>query len=276
MRIRLTHQLAYPLEGADAGAGDAVGCEESGSPERAGPRYFVPGRLPCGACGLCRRGLAAACPAAVVVQPGGPSPAETAALELPNRFLTPLDDPAVSLPQPIPSELAAGAGLVALIIQAAAAANLTAGDVAVWLGGGPLAEVGAQLTAGRGARTLALSEPAPSPSFERCASVSDLLDRLERQPTLEGAAHQRSTRRVFLTRTEAATIEAAGRIADVGAVLVSIGRGPAHLTGLGLPSEARLTRVSGYHPDLVPEALALLRRGELNLPAARAWPRDRG
>jgi hypothetical protein len=262
VRIQLTHLFTYPLEGGD-GERDAVGAAGEA-------RFFVPGRLPCASCSLCRRGLVAACPTALVLLP---SP-EPATLEVPDRFLTPLDDPAVGLPDAIPAELAAGAGLVALAVQAAAAASLTPGDVAIWLGGGLLGEVGAQLSAGRGARSFLLGEAAtlPAEKVERVASLCDLLTRLDQDPPAEGAAHQRSTRRLFLTRTEPATLAAATRLADTGAAVVSIGRGPAELTGLSLPPEARLSRVTGYHPDLVPEALALLRRRELSLPPGLPWP----
>jgi D-arabinose 1-dehydrogenase-like Zn-dependent alcohol dehydrogenase len=267
--LRLTHLLAYPLDGSDARERDAVALAATSTSEGPPRRFFVPGRLPCGSCGLCRRGLAAACAAAVTaisdeVDAGGPT-----ALELPERFLTPIDEPPAG--QLITSEAAAGAGLVALAIQAAAAANLTAGDVALWLGGGVVAEVGAQLTAGRSARTLVLGEPGSTgATIESFSSPSDLRARLEAEPPAESAGHQRSTRRLFLTRIDAAILEAASQLAEAGASLVSIGRGPARLgPELILPPETRLARVSGYHPDLVPEALALLARAELKVPQAR-------
>jgi threonine dehydrogenase-like Zn-dependent dehydrogenase len=268
VRLQLTHLLAYELEGSEAGERDAVAL---GSPAAEGAlrRYFVPGRLPCGSCALCRRGLVAACASAVIAVPAGAA-GRDGPLEVPERFLTPIDEP--TPPRPLPSELAAGAGLVALAIQASAAANLTAGDVAIWLGGGVLAEVGAQLTAGRGARTLVLGEPSSArTAVEALSSPSDLLARLQAEPPADGAAHQRSARRVFLTRTEAPVLRAASLLADAGASLVSIGRGVARPgPELLLPPEIRVTRVSGYHPDLVPEALALLGSAEVQVPPGEA------
>jgi 6-hydroxycyclohex-1-ene-1-carbonyl-CoA dehydrogenase len=267
VRLQLTHLLAYELEGLEGAERDAVAL---GPPAADGAprRYFVPGRLPCGSCALCRRGLVAACASAVTAVPGGTAVRDDA-VEVPERFLTPLDEPAP--PRPLLSELAAGAGLVALAIQASAAANLTAGDVAIWLGGGVLADVGAQLTAGRGARTLVLGEPASTrAAVEALSSPSDLLARLHAEPPADGAAHQRTTRRVFLTRTEAPVLRAASSLADAGASLVLIGRGVARPgPELLLPPELRLTRISGYHPDLVPEALALLASAEIQAPPGR-------
>jgi threonine dehydrogenase-like Zn-dependent dehydrogenase len=253
VRLRLTHVLTYDLDGVverDAVAQDVL----------SGQRTFVPGRLPCGGCGLCRRGLAAACAAAfaAVADPAGAGGSGINDRELPDRFLTPIDEPAEALH--LPPERAAAAGLVALAIQATAAANLTPGDVAIWLGGGPVARTGGQLTAGRGARTILVAD---------ALEVGDLPARLAAE-AVEGAAsgHQRSVRRLFLTRSNPDSLQAAGQLADPGAVLVVIARAPIALTGLVLPPEARLAHVAGYHPDLIPEALAELRRAELTLPAA--------
>ena len=270
VRIRLTHLLAYPLQGSDGDERDGVGSGMATGAEGSETRFFIPGRLPCAACGLCRRGLAAACAAATTAIPAELAASDGGWLDLPDRFLTPLDDPADV--DRLPSEIAAAAGLVALAIQAAAAANLTAGDVAIWLGGGALVAVGAQLTTGRGARTI-VSPPRDEVAGEAGAqeNTAQLLARLEAEPPPAGAAHQRSTRRLFLTGVDGATLQTAGEIADAGSSLVLLGRGPARLTGeLVLPAEARLARVSGYHPDLIPEALALLRRGELVVPVGRA------
>jgi threonine dehydrogenase-like Zn-dependent dehydrogenase len=264
VRLQLTHLLAYELDGSEAGERDAVALGPPAA-EGAERRYFVPGRLPCGSCALCRRGLVAACAAAVIAVPGEAAGRDSA-LEVPERFLTPLDEPAPA--RPLPSQLAAGAGLVALAIQASAAANLTAGDVAIWLGGGVLADVGAQLTAGRGARTLVLGGPGPArPAIEALPSPSDLLAHLQAEPLADAAEHQCSTRRVFLTRTEGPVLRAASLLADAGASLVTIGRGVARPgPELLLPPEIRVTRISGYHPDLVPEALALLASTEVQVP----------
>ena len=102
------------------------------------------------------------------------------------------------------------------------------------------------------------------------AAVGDLPARLASEAAEAAATgHQRSTRRLFVTRTDAGTLRAASQLADAGASLVVIGRGPVRLDALVLPPEARLAQVAGYHPDLVPEALALLRRSEVTPPRGR-------
>ncbi len=261
MRLRLTHVLTYPLEGATDPERDAVASAEQAGPPR---RFFVPGRLPCGACHLCRRGLTAACPAAHTLSTEG-SPL----VELPDRFVTPIDEPDDA--PVLDPELAAAAGLVALGIQAAAAANLTPGDVALWVGGGVVARTGAQLAAGRGARSILIGDPAAAPTGVHGVADAEQVPALLAAESAEAspAGHQRSTRRLFLTRIDRSTLQTAGRLADAGASLVVIGRPPIPLDGLVLPAEARLAQVSGYHPDLVPEALALLRRAEMAPPRGR-------
>jgi threonine dehydrogenase-like Zn-dependent dehydrogenase len=270
VRFRVTHQLGYQLEGAAGAAWDGVACGEA-SGGKSAPRFFLPGRLPCGNCSLCRRGLAAACTTPLDAITSDLDHVRSTALELSDRFLTPLDEPPEV--DRLPSELAAGAGLVALGIQAAATANLMPGDVAIWLGGGLLAQVGAQLTAARGARSFLiggeLSRTEESPLLTSCASPAEVQSRLRGEADAIGSAHQRSIRRVFVTRSDPATLRCTVLLADAGASLILIGRGPARLMAdFELPAEARLSRVSGYHPDLVPEALALLRRGEVKTPAA--------
>jgi D-arabinose 1-dehydrogenase-like Zn-dependent alcohol dehydrogenase len=252
VRLRLTHLLSYDLEGAPER--DAVAREE-----QSGHRYFVPGRLPCGGCALCRRGLVSVCEAARSSLPENPE--DSGALELPDRFIAPIDEPAEAAR--LDSEVAAAAGLVALAIHCTAAANLTPGDVSIWIGNSGIARTGAQLTAARGSRTLLVGDSA----------LGDLPARLARETAdTSTTGHQRSTRRIFVTRSDRDNLQAASQLADAGAWLVLIGRGPVRLGELILPPEARLAHVAGYHPDLIPEALALLRRGELTPPLGRQLP----
>jgi threonine dehydrogenase-like Zn-dependent dehydrogenase len=272
VRLRLTHLLTYALDGGGRPERDAIGCAPADAGGGGESRWFIPGRLPCGGCSLCRRGLVAACAAEVAALPGDLSAGGPRWVEPPERFLTPLDDPSGPASSPLSSEVAAAAGLVALAIQAAAAANLTAGDVAIWVGNGVLAEVGAQLTASRGARSLRLGPGAGAadPSVEHHRSVPELLAELQATAAPEGTAHQRSTRRLFVTRPEVDALSAAIQLADPGCALALVVRGSVRLPAdLALPPETRLTIVSGYHPDLVPEALALLRRGELKAPTGQ-------
>jgi threonine dehydrogenase-like Zn-dependent dehydrogenase len=263
VRLRLTHLLTYDLDGAGARERDAVARDEE-----SGQRFFVPGRLPCGVCALCRRGLASVCADAVSTVPD-PDTAGAAALELPDRFLTPIDEPAEA-PR-LDSEAAAAAGLVALAIQATAAANLTPGDVSIWLGSGSLPRTGAQLAGARGTRSLLVGDAFHGAPAVQChPSVGDLPARLADEAAQAVATgHQRSTRRLFITRSDPGTLQAASQLADAGASLVVIGRGPVRLDALVLPPEARVAQVAGYHPDLVPEALAVLRRSEVTPPLGR-------
>jgi hypothetical protein len=102
------------------------------------------------------------------------------------------------------------------------------------------------------------------------SSADELPARLAVESAEAPPGHQRSTRRLFLTRFDAGTVRAAGNLAEPGASLVLVGHAPVRLHDLVLPAEARLAQVSGYHPDLVPEALALLRRGEVTPPRAES------
>jgi hypothetical protein len=84
--VRITHLLRYPLD--DMTAAEAV--VEVGEAGPGAGRLFAPGVLPCGECPACRRGLVAICPARRTLIDASSS--VPAAVEAPDRFLTPLDD----------------------------------------------------------------------------------------------------------------------------------------------------------------------------------------
>jgi hypothetical protein len=72
-----------------------------------------------------------------------------------------------------------------------------------------------------------------------------------------------------VTTPDPATLRRAAALAEPGSVLLLMIDGPLTLPeGLTLPADGRLLLQGSYHPDLVPEALAALRRGELDLTRA--------
>ena len=273
MRLRLTHLVRYSLDGGDAPARDAVAAAEAPP----GGRWFVPGMLACGDCPLCRRGLVSVCPNRKPALPEDPvSPASGVMLELPDRFLTSLDDPP-GLPE-LASATALVAGPVALALHALAMASASPGDLAVWLGEGPIARLGARVSAARGLKAHLLVQGDGPASQVEGVEVSRSFDTLDAalaaaaapepavppeptptRPSSAGHAAARGQRHLFLA--SAAMLPMAAARASVGGTITVLGPGPLRLpAGLELPPEVRLLRIAGYHPDFVPEALALLRR----------------
>jgi hypothetical protein len=214
--------------------------------EAPGGRYFVPGLLPCGDCPLCRRALVGACVARRQVLPLAAAEAsEATPLELPDRFLTGIDDPpglgALS------DEVAALAGVVASALSAMAAVGAAPGDQVLWLGTNATAAAGMELARARG---LKIAEPAPPQAMA----------------TEEPPGHGRSQQLIFVTTPDPPSLRRAAALAQAGSALVLIVDGPLILPdGLVLPPDSRLLLQGGYHPDLIPEALAALRRGDLNV-----------
>ena len=148
MHLRFSEILRYQLDGTPA----ADGVAEPADVGSTGGRMFVPGVLPCGECPACRRGLVAICPAKRTAIDADAVTGQ--ARDVPDRFLTPLDDPP-DLPD-LSSPLALLAGPVALAQQALALASAAPGDVAVWLGADPLARLGARVAGARGLKSFLL------------------------------------------------------------------------------------------------------------------------
>jgi len=272
IRATVTHQLA----GASLGRpGDALAIVSPAPGDgRAAPgRLFVPGVLPCGECPTCRRGLCAACAAARPAFGGdgdrsvGGSAGRTA--DLLDRFLMDLGDEQVA-----PMRLVA-AGLVAEIIGAAARAGLGPGETAVWMGQDPWARLGASWSARRGCRTFwvpspagaAIAPPADVEGLAPEAAAADWRRAIESSEAAGGPSGGRPERKIFVCGPTDRLVGAALSLAVPGATLSLLpGPGsvrPLALDGLDTALPLRLLTGSAFHPDLVPEAIAAIRRGDI-------------
>jgi hypothetical protein len=81
------------------------------------------------------------------------------------------------------------------------------------------------------------------------------------RPLASSHAAGRNARHLIVTSSSPPALAAAARLAAVGGTLTLLGPGPLQLSApLQLPSELRVVRTGGYHPDFIPEALAALRR----------------
>jgi threonine dehydrogenase-like Zn-dependent dehydrogenase len=258
MRVRITH-LAQPVPGAGQRFPDALGIAE----EPEARRMFVPGWLPCGECGRCRRALVSACAHG---RPSLPDPAtETRTLDLPERFLTPVDVPAEA--ERLSDEVAVCAGFAATLIDATASAGLTPGDLAIWLGDQLVSDAGSALSAARGCSAFRIAGSGGDlPGVTLLAPDAGVADWLAAFAAAESAGPTgRRARRLFVSGGAAAQLAEACALADPGSTIALLGTAGAALgSGLVLPERCRLLALGGYHPDLVPEALAALRRGEIS------------
>jgi hypothetical protein len=203
----------------------------------------------------------AICPASrLLIDAAGPVP--TAPLALPDRFLTPLDDPPELAPLSSPAALLAGPA--ALAQQALALASAAPGDAAVWLGSDPLARLGARVAAARGLKAFLLAaagDPAlPADQVTTASDPAVLAEAIAAAETPAGGHATRIQRHLVATRSDPATWSLAARLAA-----------PAEHSRSSVPARCgsarsisrpnlRLLRTGAYHPDLVPESLALLRR----------------
>jgi hypothetical protein len=236
LALTLTHRFSYHLGGQEHVDGLALGREDR-------RRYFVPGFLPCGECGRCRRALVGAC-----VSPRHPlssDPAPDLALQLPTRFVIPVDEPdEVARLDP---QVLSRAGLVAFALTAASTANLIPGDVALWLGHGPLTDVGVWVSRSSGAHGATIGDPSVSTGT----------------PAELDSGHGNRKRVVFLVGPTSDDWTRAIALAEPGATLLAVGSHDQSLpSDLRLPIEARLLQVAAFHPDFLPEAFAALRRRE--------------
>jgi hypothetical protein len=268
VRARLTHQIPVRVLGRGA---DALAIVEEG-PLPAGSRVFVPGRIPCGECAACRRGLTGACPhlRAIEASPG------TQRINVPERFVA-----------PIAAEISAtkliAAGLVAELIGATARAGLGPGDTAIWLGRRPWARVGASWTASRGCRTFLLAgaataiADAPSPASAPPGSVvmlpvglgpSGWRDIVAEAEAAGGPSGGRPERRIFVCGDSAPIGRAAMELTTPGSTLSFLLGAPALIAGLEALPPLRIFTGGAGHPDLVPEALAAIARAEVDVDGA--------
>ena len=240
MLLRLTH-LAFVSRGPAQPRPDAIAIVEGSSPA-APERVFVPGWLPCGECTLCRRGLAGACARGVTpVATALTSDARPGTLDLPDRFLCPIDQG--NPDAPLSDAVAAAAGAVATVIEAHARSGLGPGDTAHWTGAGVLAQIGTRVATARlGGR----------------ATESD-----------------RGVHRVFIDSDDDSLASQALAAVGPGGTVTYLGARPAGLAAWsGVPGVRVLLGCGGYDPDFIPEALATLRRREIDVAPFldhRAW-----
>jgi threonine dehydrogenase-like Zn-dependent dehydrogenase len=258
LRARVTHQIA---PGIGARGGDALAIVEEG-PLPAGSRIFVPGRLPCGECAACRRALCEACVSTRAIAVGGER-----RVAVPDRFIAPVD-PA------LPPLGAIAAGLVADVIGAGGRAGLGAGDTAVWLGEPAWTRVGASWSLSRGARTFVLG-PAAAPASSASAAPAPVLLALAAGPAgwretiadaeaAGGPAGGRPERRIFVCGAGPDLARAALELVTPGSTLSFLRGAPPELGGLDAAPPLRLFTGGAGHPDLIPEALAAVSRGEVD------------
>ncbi|HEX3697379.1 MAG TPA: hypothetical protein VH374_18535 [Polyangia bacterium] len=270
LRVTATHLLV----GVSAvRAGDAVAVVDGGPGPR---RVFVPSPLPCGECPYCRRALTAACPN----QRTPISLDQHTAVDVPDRFITELGEPAWG---ELRSEVVAGAGLVAEILDATARSGLGPGDTAIWIGDEPWVSLGAAFSARRSCRTFTVGVVGSSERSESAASaaVGEPIVTLPATETpggwqatiaaaeaASGAGPGRPERRIFVFSAEPAWATMALHLAAPGATLAFRRGLPGQLVGFDGLVATRVLVGGGYHPDLIPEALAVLARGQLDISQA--------
>ena len=192
-------------------------------------------------------------------------------MSVPDRFIAAVD-PA------LPALGAIAAGLLADVIGAGGRAGLGAGDTAVWLGEPAWTRVGAAWSVSRGARTfvLAPSEPASSPEAASAPVPLALMagpaawrETIAEAEAAGGPAGGRPERRIFVCGAGADLARAALELVTPGSTLSFLRGAPPALAGLdAAPPRALFTGGAG-HPDLIPEALAAISRGEVD--AARLF-----
>jgi hypothetical protein len=182
------------------------------------------------------------------------------AVDVDDRFLTPLDEPAGVTP--MDDARAACAGVVAELQELSSRAGLGSGDLAVWIGDGARPTLGARLSALRGCPTFHLGGAAAA--GVTALSLSDAPSAWSEALAASAASAPGGflERRLFVARAEPALVDAALALAVPGTSLGFLdGAGDGRLPPSALASCRVLVSAGfGYHPDLVPEALAALRR----------------
>ncbi len=253
LRARLTHQI---VPGVGARGGDALAIVEDG-PLPVGSRIFLPGRLPCGECAACRRALCDACASARAVVAGSDG-----RVAVPDRFVTTVD-------AALPPLGAIAAGLVTDVIGAGGRAGLGAGDTAVWLGEPSSTRVGASWSISRGARTFVLAPAAPSTTpgpvpLPLAAGPASWRETIADAEAAGGPSGGRPERRIFVCGAGDDLARAALELVTPGSTLSFLRGAPAVLAGLDAAPPLRLFTGGAGHPDLIPEALAAVSRGEVD------------
>ncbi len=263
MQIRLTTIL---LPDGGARLPDAVARAEATGAEttaRSGERLFLPGWLGCGECSGCRRGLPGICPRGRAAwQPTSDGGPPEAVVEVPDRYLTPIDQPAGVAE--LPDDVAAFAGDVAQVLDTCARAGLAPGDTAVWCGGDRLSRVGASWCASRSCRAIIVDDEGAAEAWGTGIAHVALGGALpsDGDPTGARGAERRGELRIFVSSPEAKYVAAALSLAQPGATISFLSPPSEPFGEVSHLGGCRILFGAGYHPDFVPEALAALRRGE--------------
>jgi threonine dehydrogenase-like Zn-dependent dehydrogenase len=263
-------ELAAPRVPGGACVGRVVAAGEAAA-HLDGKRVLVGPYVACGECGVCRRGVPAGCPARARFgfELDGALAGELVARA---RWLCALDGPLEgAVPGP---EAAALPREAALALEMLSRAGVAPGETTIWLGGGAVARFGAALARARGAVAL-------EPAREELALAPDpLVAALRARAAAEAQAPADLPWRVFEVSARPAARARAAALVGPGATLVLCTADTAGGPGGGdlgdlVERDVTLLAVAGPHPDLVPEAVALAVRGELDLASAvEIVPRD--
>jgi 6-hydroxycyclohex-1-ene-1-carbonyl-CoA dehydrogenase len=263
------------VAGVVVAAGDAAA-------EWLGRRVVVPRVLPCGECDRCRRARTSSC--------RSPAPrGEVATCEtVPARFLLSVEPALLPVDAPL-WPLCALADAAAAPYAAMVRAGLSPGGLLLAVGGGVRGRFAARLAQAKGAMSAVLDADPARRAAAGSAGAGCVLDGADDDAeVLERlAAHARDRQSIAFELTVLETTgTAAGRrravelaaLAGGTAVLLADGDGlevTAPLDALAA-AEAHVIGASACHPDLLPELLALVARGELSLDAeVERWPMSR-
>jgi threonine dehydrogenase-like Zn-dependent dehydrogenase len=235
---------------------------------RVGERVLVGPARACFECDVCRRGHPAVCPLRLRLgldADGALASHVVTRARATTGLVGPLEGAA---PGPEAALLAREA---ALAYDMAVRAGVAPGDVAVWFGTGPIAQLGAAVTRALGAATFApTAEELALPAADGAAAIGARLR----------AAGSTLPPRVFEVSARTAGRERAAALAGPGATLVLLSASAAGcpeappLSAAVLDADVTIVGVAGAHPDLLPELAALVARGELDLTGAaplRPW-----
>ena len=229
--------------------------------ELVGRRLLVPEALPCGECPTCQRGRGPACPRAI--RPGRTGPGALAShLRVPGRSLGPADgELAAPAAAGAPWLLAAVAGPAARIYHALVRAGVGPGELCLFVGPTAESRLGVRLAELQGARARELTIAGAQAEAEAAAAPA--------APAPEAEAEAEEAPRVvhvFDTTGRAAGARAAAGLYGPSGTLSIVGESAEPLAfSRAELLERPLLCTAAPHPDLLPELLARLVRGDLDL-----------
>jgi len=232
---------------------------------RIGERVLVGPVRSCFECDVCRRGHPSVCPARLRlgIDADGALASHVVVRARATTGLTGKLEGAV--PGPLAALLPREA---ALAYEMVVRAGLSPGEVAIWVGGGAIAELGAQIARAKGVTTHHLTADERALPPDECAAAV--------RARIAGT----TPRVVFEVSARGAGRARAAALAGPGMVLVLLAGAAAGandsppLPAALLDDDVTCVGVAGAHPDLLPELCALAARGEIDLAGAadlRSW-----